>query len=93
MPLPRESGPTLTEISGKSGYHPVIRLRNLWHEIGSGNKNIGLLIMRFTIITRGNEIFWQYLDPSMTYTCAYWKNGTGTWRRPGRTNWTMSAEN
>ena len=75
-----ESGPTLTEnIRQIRIPHPVIRLRNFWHEIRFGNRRISRAVDNaLHHYNRGNEIFWQYLDPSMTYTCAYWKNGTRT---------------
>jgi cyclopropane-fatty-acyl-phospholipid synthase len=73
-----ESGPSLVEnLRQTKIFHPVIRLRNFWHEIRFGNRKISSSVNNaLHHYNRGNEIFWQYLDPSMTYTCAYWKNGT-----------------
>ncbi len=73
-----ESGPSLVEnIRQTKIPHPVIRVRNFWHELRFGNRKISRAVKNaLHHYNRGNEIFWQYLDPSMTYTCAYWKNGT-----------------
>jgi cyclopropane-fatty-acyl-phospholipid synthase len=73
-----ESGPSLVENLRMTRIpNPIIRLRNFWHELKFGNRKIAHSINNaLHHYNRGNEIFWQYLDPSMTYTCAYWKNGT-----------------
>ncbi len=57
--------------------HPLIRLRNLWHELQFGNRKSRQGVKNaLAHYNRGSDIFWQYLDPTMTYTCAYWKEGT-----------------
>ncbi len=73
-----ETGPSLVENLRMTRIpNPIIRLRNFWHELKFGNRKIAHSINNaLHHYNRGNEIFWQYLDPSMTYTCAYWKNGT-----------------
>ncbi len=73
-----ESGPSLVENMRQIRTpHPVIRLRNFWHELRFGNRRVSQAVENaLHHYNRGNEIFWQYLDPSMTYTCSYWKNGT-----------------
>ncbi len=75
-----ETGPSLIENTRKVRIpHPVIRLRNFWHEIRFGNRNLPQAVENALYhYNRGSEIFWQYLDPSMTYTCAYWKKGLRT---------------
>jgi cyclopropane-fatty-acyl-phospholipid synthase len=61
--------------------HPLIRLRNFWHEIQFGNRKSRQGVKNaLAHYNRGSDIFWQYLDPTMTYTCAYWKEGTQTLR-------------
>lgn len=57
--------------------HPLIRVRNLWHEVLFGNRKSRQGVRNaLAHYNRGSDIFWQYLDPTMTYTCAYWKEGT-----------------
>ena len=57
--------------------HPLIRIRNLWHEVLHGNRGSRRGVKNaLAHYNRGSDIFWQYLDPTMTYTCAYWKEGT-----------------
>ena len=75
-----ETGPSLIENTRQLRIpHPLIRIRNFWHEIRYGNRNLPQAVKNALFhYNRGSEIFWQYLDPSMTYTCAYWKNGTRT---------------
>ncbi len=59
--------------------HPLIRIRNFWHEVVFGNRRSNQGVKNaLAHYNRGSDIFWQYLDPTMTYTCAYWKNGTRT---------------
>jgi len=75
-----ESGPSLAESSRETHIaHPLIRLRNIWHEIRFGNRTIrqARKNARFHY-NRGTEMFRYYLDPSLTYTCAYWAEGTKT---------------
>ncbi|MBC2716606.1 MAG: class I SAM-dependent methyltransferase [Desulfobacteraceae bacterium] len=73
-----EAGPSLSEkIRQPHIPHLIIRFRNFWHELRFGNRKISRAVKNaLHHYNRGNEIFWQYLDPSMTYTCAYWKKGT-----------------
>ncbi|MFP4159843.1 MAG: class I SAM-dependent methyltransferase [Desulfobacterales bacterium] len=60
-------------------FHPLVRLRNLWHEVRHGNRKSNRGVKNaLAHYNRGSDIFWQYLDPTMTYTCAYWKEGTRT---------------
>lgn len=75
-----DTGPSLIENTLQLRIpHPLIRLRNFWHEIRYGNRNLPQAVKNALFhYNRGSEIFWQYLDPTMTYTCAYWKNGTRT---------------
>lgn len=75
-----DTGPSLIENTLQLRIpHPLIRIRNFWHEIRYGNRNLPQAVKNALFhYNRGSEIFWQYLDPSMTYTCAYWKNGTRT---------------
>jgi cyclopropane-fatty-acyl-phospholipid synthase len=61
--------------------HPLIRIRNLWHEVVFGNRRSSQGVKNaLAHYNRGSDIFWQYLDPTMTYTCAYWKDGTRSLR-------------
>lgn len=75
-----ESGPTLLEnIRRTHTPHPIIRLRNFWHELRFGNHSPSRGVRNaLHHYNRGNDMFWRFLDPSMTYTCAYWKTGTRT---------------
>ena len=75
-----ETGPTLLENIRRTHIpQPVVRLRNFWHELRFGNRTPSRGVSNaLHHYNRGNEIFWNYLDPSMTYTCAYWKNETRT---------------
>ncbi|MBS0013449.1 MAG: class I SAM-dependent methyltransferase [Desulfobacterales bacterium] len=58
-------------------FHPLVRMRNLWHELLFGNRKSSRGVKNaLAHYNRGSDIFWQYLDPTMTYTCAYWKEGT-----------------
>ncbi len=53
------------------------KLRNFIHEAMFSNKNISQAKKNAIFhYGRGTEMFRQYLDKSMTYTCAYWKDGT-----------------
>lgn len=63
--------------SGNRWSNPLSILRNRWHELWHNNSNIERAKAngRFHY-NRGTEMFRQYLDPTMTYTCAYWKEGT-----------------
>ena len=57
--------------------HPITRIRNAWHEWRFGNRRVDRGVKNACHhYNRGNDVFWQYLDPSMTYTCAYWKDDT-----------------
>ena len=75
-----ETGPSLAANSSRRHIpHPLIRLRNLWHEIRFANRTIGQARRNARFhYNRGTDMFRHYLDTSMTYTCAYWKEGTGT---------------
>ncbi|MDO8516279.1 MAG: cyclopropane-fatty-acyl-phospholipid synthase family protein [bacterium] len=53
------------------------RIRNQWHELRFSNRSVAQAKRNAKFhYDRGTEMFRQYLDPSMTYTCAYWKEGT-----------------
>jgi cyclopropane-fatty-acyl-phospholipid synthase len=75
-----ETGPSLIENTQQLRLpHSLIRLRNFWHEVRFGNRKLPQAVKNALFhYNRGSEIFWQYLDPTMTYTCAYWKTGTRT---------------
>lgn len=72
-----EAGPDLARGHRKNTYPPLIRLCNFWHEIRKGNRSVrrGTSNAR-AHYNRGTEMFGRYLDPTRTYTCAYWKEGT-----------------
>ncbi len=58
-------------------FHPLVRIRNFWHEVVFGNRRSNQGVRNaLAHYNRGSDLFWQYLDPTMTYTCAYWKEGT-----------------
>ena len=59
--------------------HPINRIRNFLHEIFYGNWRISQAKnnARFHY-NNGLELYQRYLDPTMTYSCAYWKEGTNT---------------
>ncbi len=62
-------------------FHPLVRVRNFWHEVVYGNRRSNQGVKNaLAHYDRGSDLFWQYLDPTMTYTCAYWKEGTRTLR-------------
>lgn len=63
----------------KSTSHPVLKLMNWVHELKFSNKSISQAIenARFHY-NQGTEFFRFYLDPSMTYTCAFWDENTTT---------------
>ncbi len=55
------------------------RVRNIWHEVRFSNRSLARAKVNAKFhYNLGTEMFRQYLDPSMTYTCAYWKSGTKT---------------
>ncbi len=57
--------------------NPLLRLLNRWHEFQHGNHSLRHAKDNANHhYGRGTEMFRQYLDPTMTYTCAYWKEGT-----------------
>ncbi len=57
--------------------NPLLRLRNLWHELRFGNRRPCRSAENAKAhYNRGSEMFAQYFDPSRTYSCAYWKAGT-----------------
>ena len=57
--------------------HPINALRNQWHELRFSNRRLAQAkknaLYHYNL---GTEMFRNYLDPTMTYTCAYWKEGT-----------------
>ena len=53
------------------------RIRNYWHEFRFSNRDRAQAKKNAHFhYNRGTEMFRQYLDETMTYTCAYWKDGT-----------------
>ena len=64
----------------KSSYLKLMdlnRIRNYWHEFRSSNRSRTQAKKNAKFhYNRGTEMFREYLDESMTYTCAYWKPGT-----------------
>ena len=64
---------------GGGGTNPVTRVLNWWHELMHSNRSLRHAKENARYhYNRGTELFRQYLDPTMTYTCAYWKEGTTT---------------
>jgi cyclopropane-fatty-acyl-phospholipid synthase len=66
--------------SGFSDPHPVVRLRNRWHEFTKNNATIARAKenARFHY-GLGTDFYKLWLDRElMMYTCAYWKEGTRT---------------
>ena len=64
---------------GSGGTNPVTRVLNWWHELMHSNRSLKHAKENARHhYNRGTELFRQYLDPTMTYTCAYWKEGTTT---------------
>ena len=66
--------------SGFSAPNPLVALRNEWHELRFSNRNLrqAKANARFHY-GLPREFFRFWLDlPAMMYTCAYWKEGTGT---------------
>jgi len=63
-----ETGPSLIENTLQLRLsHPLIRLRNFWHEVRFGNRKLPQAVKNALFhYNRGSEIFWQYLDPTMT---------------------------
>jgi len=67
-----------------SGYdrtaNPLVSLRNRWHEFRFSNRSIAQAKANARFHYGLGEAFYQpWLDvPSMTYTCAYWREGTTT---------------
>jgi len=59
--------------------NPLNTVRNWWHEFVYSNSMLHNATANARYhYNRGTEMFRQYLDPTMTYTCAYWKDGTTT---------------
>lgn len=59
--------------------NPVNKLLNWWHELWYSNHSIRRAKENAVYhYGRGTDMFRQYLDATMTYTCAYWKEGTTT---------------
>jgi len=77
-----DNEPPLAETARQTRiFHPLIRIRNRWHELLFGNRKSHRGVKNaLAHYNRGSDIFWQYLDPTMTYTCAYWKEGTRSLR-------------
>ncbi|MCG8339472.1 MAG: cyclopropane-fatty-acyl-phospholipid synthase family protein [Proteobacteria bacterium] len=75
-----DSGPNLAEHNRMSRIpNPFVRFRNWLHELKHSNRRIKRAVKNaHHHYNRGTDMFWKYLDPSMTYTCAYWKEGTKT---------------
>ncbi len=72
----------LTKIKRSPHYRSrnwLFTLLNVWHEFRWGNRSIARA-KRNAIYHygRGTEMFRQYLDPTMTYSCAYWRDDTTT---------------
>jgi len=64
---------------GGGGTNPVTRVLNWWHELVHSNRSLKHAKENAKYhYNRGTGMFRQYLDPTMTYTCAYWKEGTTT---------------
>jgi cyclopropane-fatty-acyl-phospholipid synthase len=66
--------------SGFSEPHPVVRLRNRWHEFTKNNATVerAKANARFHY-GLGTDFYKLWLDRElMMYTCAYWKEGTRT---------------
>jgi len=64
---------------GKLSYNPIATVLNIIHEWNFSNRSIKQAKRNALYhYNRGTEMFRQYLDPTMTYTCAYWKEGTTT---------------
>ncbi len=77
-----DNEPPLAETARQARIpHLLVRIRNLWHELLFGNRKSSRGVKNaLAHYNRGSDIFWQYLDPTMTYTCAYWKDGTRSLR-------------
>ena len=72
-----EQEPDLAQNQRKNAYPLLIRIRNFLHEIRHGNRSAGQGVENAKAhYDRGTEMFGRYLDPTRTYTCAYWKTGT-----------------
>ena len=72
-----EMEPDLARAQRKNTYPLLIRLRNFLHEIRHGNRSARQGVENAKAhYDRGTEMFGRYLDPTRTYTCAYWKTGT-----------------
>jgi cyclopropane-fatty-acyl-phospholipid synthase len=69
--------PELSEQHRRNDYPLLIRLRNFLHELRHGNTSVERGVRNARAhYNRGTEMFGRYLDPTRTYTCAYWKEGT-----------------
>jgi cyclopropane-fatty-acyl-phospholipid synthase len=65
------------ETGGKLSHNPLAHLLNVIHEWHFSNRSIKQAKKNALYhYNRGTEMFRLYLDPTMTYTCAYWKEGT-----------------
>ena len=64
---------------GGGGTNALTWVLNRWHEFIHTNHSLAHAKENAKYhYNRGTEMFRQYLDPTMTYTCAYWKEGTTT---------------
>ena len=68
----------IRDSTASGGPHAFInRVRNIWHEWRFSNKDVAQAKENAKFhYNRGTEMFRLYLDKTMTYTCAYWKEGT-----------------
>jgi len=59
---------------------PLVRLRNLWHEVQHSNRTIARAKANARFhYGLGEEFFKRWLDRDhLMYTCAYWKEGTNS---------------
>ena len=59
--------------------NPLDAIRNRWHEFLRNNRTIARARRNGVFhYDRGTSFFKQYLDKTLTYTCAYWKEGVRT---------------
>jgi len=63
-----------------SGANPLLRMRNLWHELRFSNRSVAQARANARFhYGLGEQFFRYWLDrEGMMYTCAYWKEGTRT---------------
>lgn len=73
----------LVQSADDSGHNkfpnPLNALGNLLHEVFHAGRTVNKAKKNARHhYNRGTEMFSRYVDPTMTYTCAYWKEGTKT---------------